>query len=195
MTTLFILGSSRGDGETALLTRAVFRRLTIDHREDAEFVDLGALKIGPYDYLGRNDGDDFLAVAQAMANARAIVFASPVYWYAMSGQMKIFFDRLSDLTGPYKPLGKRLADKIMFAVATGAAAEAPDSFTRPFADTADYFEMTWGGLLYAEGAKALTPRTQAAAKAFADAIAAAASPAQKGAQIRKDDQAAGDARG
>jgi multimeric flavodoxin WrbA len=171
--TLFILGSSRGDGETALLARAVFRRLVVGHREDAEFVDLGGLNIGPYDYENAHRGDDFLPVAQKMVRAKTIVFASPVYWYSMSGQMKIFFDRLTDLTGPYKPVGKRLADKHMFAIATGGSDAAPDSFVRPFADTADYFEMIWGGLLYAPGAKPLSPAAKAEAAAFAARIAAA----------------------
>ena len=167
MTSLFILGSSRADGHTGRLAREVFARL-----DNAEFADLGALAVGPYDYDYANRGDDFLPLAQKMVRARSIILASPLYWYSMSGQMKIFFDRLTDLTDPpYKPLGKALAGKAMFTIATGGTAAAPDSFTRPFADTAGYFNMHWGGLLYARGADALSEETKAAAKDFAARIA------------------------
>ncbi len=109
-----------------------------------------------------------------MARAQTIIFASPVYWYSMSAQMKVFFDRLTDLTvPPLKPLGKSLAGKTAFAIATGAAPEAPESFTRPFADTAAYFNMNWGGLFYQRGADALSAETIAAARAFAQRIASA----------------------
>ena len=167
MTSLFILGSSRGDGHTARLVREVWR-----HIEEAEIVDLAALSIGPYDYAYGNRDDDFLPVAQKMVHASRIIFASPLYWYSMSGQMKIFFDRLTDLTDPpLKPLGKALAGKAMFAIGAGGSPTAPDSFTRPFADTAGYFNMEWGGLLYARGTDTLSPATQTRAKAFAETIA------------------------
>ena len=171
MKVLFLLGSSRGDGHAARLAREVYGQLVFAHRADAEFIDISALNIGPYDYENANRGDDFLPVAQKMFRADAIVFASPVYWYAMSGQMKIFFDRLTDLTDWFKPVGKRLAGRRMFAVSTGGDPEAPASFVHPFEDTASYFNMEWGGHLHAKGADALTPETKAAAKAFAETIA------------------------
>jgi len=110
-----------------------------------------------------------------MARADVIVFASPVYWYSMSAQMKTFFDRLTDLTGgDLKPVGKSLAGKPVFTIATGGSPSAPDSFVRPFADTAGYFNMRWGGLLYAQGAGELPPETIQAAKNFAGRIRNAA---------------------
>lgn len=177
MNSLFILGSSRGDGQTARLAREVFHHLRLGRSGDAEFVDLAALDIGPYDYEHRNNGDDFLPVAQKMVRSRTIVFASPLYWYAMSGRMKTFFDRLTDLTDPpLKPLGKALAGKTMFALGTGGNPEPPDSFVHPFEDTAGYFHMEWGGFFYAKGAEALEPATRKAAKDFADRISTVAAP-------------------
>ena len=140
---LGLLGSSASDGNTARLARAVFRQLP-----DSALINLGGLNIAPYDYQHRHHGDDFLPVAQRMTKAQAIIFASPVYWYSMSAQMKVFFDRLSDLTEDYKPLGKSLAGKTAFLIATGGAPEAPASFTQPFIDTAGYFNMHWGGEIY-----------------------------------------------
>ena len=158
---LGILGSSRNDGNTAALVRAVFSQL-----DDAALVDLNGLSVAPYDYDHRHAGDDFAPLAHAMTKARAIVFASPVYWYSMSAPMKIFFDRLTDLTEPHKPLGKALAGKTAFLIATGGSPAPPDAFEYPFAQTARYFGMRWGGTLYGHRAQINNDRVNN----FAEAI-------------------------
>ncbi|MFC2954059.1 flavodoxin family protein [Marinicaulis aureus] len=169
MTILSILGSSRADGDTARLLSAV-----LAHLPGTERVDLGTLRIGPYSYSHANADDDFLPLAQAMLKAQAIVLASPVYWYTMSAQMKLFFDRLSDLTDPpYKTIGKQLAGKTLFVVATGSDPKPPESFVHPFEDSAGYFNMQWGGVFYRPGAPALSDEHERAAHAFASDIAAA----------------------
>lgn len=38
--------------------------------------------------------DDFNEIAKKIENADVIVFATPVYFYSMSGQLKVFIDRL-----------------------------------------------------------------------------------------------------
>lgn len=163
------LGSSRSDGNTAKLAKLVF-----DPLKDARLIDLSALSVGPYSYNNAYEGDDFPPLAQAMADANTIIFASPVYWYSMSAQMKTLFDRMTDMTGVYKPLGKSLVNKTMFVISTGADVAAPDSFIRPFADTAGYFKMKWGGVLYAPGGDINSPQAQSAAHIFAMQIAASA---------------------
>lgn len=141
---LGILGSARQDGNTAALTSAVFQ-----HLNDASVIDLNDLSIEPYSYDNPHESDDFCALAQMMAEADAIVFASPVYWYSMSGPMKIFFDRLTNLTDFYKPIGRALAGKSAFLVAASNSPAAPACFEPPFAETARYFDMRWGGMLHA----------------------------------------------
>ncbi len=166
MTTLALLGSSRAGGETARLLAAV-----LDHLDDSEMIDLSALAIGPYSYTNAHQGDDFLPLAQRMLKAHTLILASPVYWYAMSAQMKAFFDRLTDLTDPpYKVLGKQLAGKAIFTVATGGSPSAPASFVSPFEDTAGYFNMQWGGMLYRPGRDALSTDDLNAARDFAQII-------------------------
>lgn len=169
---LFILGSSREDGQTARLTQEVFA-----HLNDAALIDLAALKINPYSYDHAHKDDDFLPLARAMLKAKTIILASPVYWYSMSAQMKTFFDRLTDLTDPpYKAIGKQLAGKTMFAVASGGSAAAPTCFEEPFSATAGYFGMRWGGMLYRRGADAPGEDDRLAAESFARTIITAASP-------------------
>ncbi len=157
---LGVLGSSNNDGNTAALARAVFAPLP-----NSALVNLNDLAIAPYDYLNRHDNDDFLSLAEQIVAAKTIVFASPVYWYSMSAQMKIFFDRLTDLTRTHKDLGKALAGKSAFLIATGGSPEPPASFEPPFAETARYFNMCWGGMLYGQEGE-----TMPAAEGFAKRI-------------------------
>ncbi|MEO1243220.1 MAG: flavodoxin family protein [Pseudomonadota bacterium] len=159
-----ILGSARQDGNTATLTSAVFQ-----HLGDARVIDLNDLSIEPYSYDNPHEADDFSALAQLMAEADAIVFASPVYWYSMSGPMKIFFDRLTNLTDFYKPLGRTLAGKSAFLIAASNSPAAPACFEPPFAETARYFDMRWGGMLHArvQDRGNLPPDTTNMIKSFA----------------------------
>jgi len=139
---LVILGSARPDGETRKAVDIAFPPGT------AELVVLPDFTIGGYDYAHGNAGDSFDAIAQQMADADRIVFATPVYWYAMSAPLKIFFDRLTDMTENLKALGKSLAGKPVWMIATGVEDVLPEGFEVPFARTADYFGMAYRGCAY-----------------------------------------------
>ena len=53
-----------------------------------------------------------------MVQYEQIIFATPIYWYAMSAQLKTFFDRMTDLLTIHKPLGRQLRKgKKMFLIA------------------------------------------------------------------------------
>ena len=168
-----ILGSARSHGNTRLLADAV-----LEYLPGARLFDLNDYRIGPYVYDGAHDTDDFLPLAREMARSEAIIFASPVYWYSMSGPMKIFFDRLTDLTDVAKPVGKSLGGKTAYLLATSGKHEAPDCFEAPFALTAGYFRMGWGGMLHARFAEdgVLSNEARAEATAFAAAIHARLTP-------------------
>ena len=77
-----------------------------------------------------------------------IVFASPVYCYSMSAQLKVFFDRLSDLLTIEKELGRQLKGKYCSVVATGFDKEIPRCFVTPFEMTASYMHMNFNGYTY-----------------------------------------------
>jgi multimeric flavodoxin WrbA len=139
---LIILGSARPDGETRRAVDLAFPPGT------AELVVLPNFAIGGYDYQHFNADDAFGDIAPKMAEADKIVFATPVYWYAMSAPLKIFFDRLTDMTENLKALGKRLAGKPVWVIATGTENVLPEGFEEPFARTAGYFGMTYRGCAY-----------------------------------------------
>ncbi len=141
MPPLVILGSARPDGDTR---RAVEIALT----HSANLIFLAQHNIGNYDYAHGNDGDEFLRIVDEMLANETIVFATPVYWYAMSAQLKTFFDRLSDLTETAKAKGRSLAGKKVWVIATGTEDILPEGFEVPFRRTAQYFAMNYRGCAY-----------------------------------------------
>jgi hypothetical protein len=62
--------------------------------------------------------------------------------------MKIFFDRLTDLTENLKAQGKALAGKQVWVVATGTEETLPEGFEVPFRRTCEYFAMAYRGAAY-----------------------------------------------
>lgn len=140
---LVILASARGDSNTlkAIKKLCPFSEYVL--------IDLREKKIGHYDYNHQvNSKDDFLEIAKAMQNAQNIVFATPVYWYAMSGLMKVFFDRLTELLSTHKGIGKALKDKKTYLLSTGSDPELPEGFEVPFRSTSSYFDMDFQEALY-----------------------------------------------
>lgn len=133
--TLIIAGSSRSDGETMLTVNRLNQVL------DAEVIELKNYNIGFYDYEYKNQDDDFISLSKKMLDAQKIIFATPVYWYAMSAPMKSFIDRFSDLVRIRKEEGRQMKDKEMYLLVNGSAPEMPEYFARPFEDTCAYLDM------------------------------------------------------
>lgn len=98
-----------------------------------------------------------------------IVFATPVYWYSMSGHMKVFFDRLTDLVTIQKKAGRQLKGKKMFVVAVGSDQALPIGFETPFQQTAAYLHMHYLGCYYSSR-KAIDHATPATRKAQQDVL-------------------------
>ena len=136
---LVILGTARSEGETRRAIDISFPKGTVD------LIDLNHWRVAPYDYGYHHSDDDFLSVIDATLSARAIIFATPVYWYSMSGQLKIFFDRLTDLLDVAKEKGWALAGKSVGVLASGFEDDLPEGFEVPFRRTSDYFGMHYCG--------------------------------------------------
>lgn len=119
--------------------------------------------------------DDFGKVAEAMVAHAVIMFATPVYWYAMSGRMKILFDRFTDLVTVRKDLGRQLKGRSIFLLACGSEAQLPEGFEAPFRETAAYLDMGYGGACYGQTNKqGLLPSAVASAALFGDWVFAEA---------------------
>jgi multimeric flavodoxin WrbA len=131
-----LLGSARSDGKTR-------RAIEIAFNGTMPILDLQHYTISPYDYNNGNRSDDFLHVIDSLLAKTNIVLATPVYWYAMSAQLKIFFDRLSDLITIEKQRGRALAGKNMWLIVTGTDTTLSEGFVVPFIKTAAYFNMQY----------------------------------------------------
>ena len=140
----------------------------------SELVDLARLELRPFDYALPSQPDSFDRIVGRMLAARAILFATPVYWYAMSGPMKTLFDRFSDLLSDRDPArrARGLAGRDMWMLAVGADPEPPPGFEAPFRMTADYLGLAWRGSAYVE-AGAEEAGQAALLAAFAGRIVAA----------------------
>lgn len=135
-----ILGSAHHDGEAADLARQLADLSGYD------LFDLCDYTIGPYDYEHENRNDDFLPLMRKLlSDYEGLLFVTPVYWYAMSGTLKTFFDRLTDLLTIEKELGRQLTGKYMAAVSISYGNHLEELFWLPFQYTADYLEMHYKG--------------------------------------------------
>lgn len=140
MSKIIILGSSRKDGET---------RKMVDKLADISnwgVIDLNDYQIGYYDYEHKNLEDDYLPLMrEIIAKYDVFIFATPVYWYAMSGIMKVFFDRITDLLDNEKDLGRKLRGKSMAAISCSVGDNLGENFWFPFSETARYLGMNYLG--------------------------------------------------
>jgi multimeric flavodoxin WrbA len=138
-----IIGSSRNDGDTKRLVDELRNCL------DSDIVDLNDYAFSYYDYSHNNADDDYMSLMRKLIiNYDTFLFATPVYWYAMSGIMKVFFDRLTDLLDNEKELGRQLRTKKMAAITCSIGDNLGDKFWIPFIETANYLGMKYLGSLH-----------------------------------------------
>ncbi len=152
---VIIIGSSRSDGDTA----AVVKKL----KESSSFdvIDLNEYNFSYYDYQHGNLQDEYLPLMKRIIeNYDLLVYATPVYWYTMSGIMKVFFDRITDLLDSAKELGRQLRGKKMAVVSCSQSAEPAEAFWFPFMETARYLGMEYAGSFHARLLKHSIPETE-----------------------------------
>jgi multimeric flavodoxin WrbA len=138
-----IIGSSRNDGDTKRLVDELHNFLDFDS------IDLNDYSFSYYDYTHENANDDYLLLMRKLiANYDTFLFATPVYWYAMSGIMKVFFDRFNDLLDNERELGRQLRAKKMAAITCSIGDNLGDLFWLPFIETANYLGMNYIGSLH-----------------------------------------------
>lgn len=109
-----------------------------------ELIDLSEYNISHFDYNHSNRDDDFIDLMKMITeNYDVIIFATPVYWYAMSGIMKAFFDRITDLLKIEKPVGRKLRNMSMAVISCSNGDHLGEQFWLPFKKTAEYLGMNY----------------------------------------------------
>lgn len=138
MKTILIIGSARRNGDTTKISTL------LQEETHWDALNLSDYTISHYDYEHKNAGDDFLPLIEKIVHQYdRFIFATPVYWYSMSGIMKVFFDRLSDLVTIRKDLGRALKGKQMAVISSSAGDNLGEQFWLPFSRSAEYLEMVF----------------------------------------------------
>lgn len=138
--TVIIQGSSRSEGDTSKIVNYLASKNHFD------VIDLNTKTIGHYDYDYKNEDDDFIDLITNIINTYdTIIFATPVYWYSMSGLLKVFFDRISDLIRVHKDTGRKLRGKNMAMISINNHDDLVEGFNMPFVQSAKYLGMHYLG--------------------------------------------------
>jgi len=143
---LIIQGSHRKSGTTAAVVGKLEKELNVS------VIHLSDLDLAHFSYVGTTD-DDFVEVIRAMIIHQEVIWATPVYWYTMSGMMKVLLDRISDLLKWDKDLGRKLRGLKMHVVSVSGHNDAPEQFPLPFKMSADYLGMDFGQYMHVWGAE------------------------------------------
>ncbi|MEW9677304.1 flavodoxin family protein [Lentibacillus sp. L22] len=104
MTIAVIYGGTRQDGNTEILTEQAIRGLSVEriHLKDYEIKPIEDLRHSKGGFQEVND--DYNAIIDRILPHDILIFATPIYWFSMSGMMKNFIDRwsqtLKDLNYP-----------------------------------------------------------------------------------------------
>jgi multimeric flavodoxin WrbA len=170
LSTIALFSSARRLGNTGRLIDRIASELNI------EVVDLGRQRMSAYDYEHRNRDDDFEPLIRHVLAHDQIIFASPIYWYAVTPAMKLFLDRLSDLLDVPDLLdeGRRLRGKNAYVVCTSVGDQPAGAFMEAFLDTFNYLGMHFGGVVHINCQEGfLAAMHDAAAGAFAQLVGGA----------------------
>jgi multimeric flavodoxin WrbA len=137
---VIIVGSSRNIGNTSKIVEAIASQFEI------EVINLNDYQFSYYDYESKNRDDDFLPLIKSIIEKYdTLIFATPVYWYSMSGIMKVFFDRFSDLVRIEKETGRLLRGKKVAVISNSHDNDIDLDFYIPFRKSADYLGMNYIG--------------------------------------------------
>ncbi|NDI34471.1 flavodoxin family protein [Chengkuizengella sediminis] len=122
MKILNILGSSRKEGNSEILSEQILNN--IEHNK----IYLSDKNINPIiDKRHTKEGfsiveDDYEEILPALFSHNIYIFTTPLYWYGMSGPMKIFFDRWSQyLRDERFDFREEMSKKKAYVIVTGGA--------------------------------------------------------------------------
>ncbi|MGW3726532.1 flavodoxin family protein [Streptomyces sp. F001] len=171
---LFLLGSSRSEGNTELLARRAAEQLPADVEQ--QWISLAEHPLPDFEDL-RHDSDhvrptqgDVALLLDATLAATDIVIASPLYWYSVSAHTKRYLDYWSGwLRTPGLDFKATLAGRILWGVTALAheESEVADPLIGTLNHSAAYMGMRFGGVLLGNGSRPgdVLDDTQALARA------------------------------
>lgn len=106
------------------------------------------LDLAEYEINNREINDPLIEVVEHIIHADTVIFATPMYCYSMSARMKLFMDRLTDLTLMDEELKSMLCGKRGLLLSTGTEPIAPEYFEESFSLLLACLGIQYGGMLY-----------------------------------------------
>ncbi|WP_434599666.1 flavodoxin family protein [Streptomyces sp. A5-4] len=156
---LFVLGSSRPEGNTEALARAAAEQLLADVPQ--RWVDLSQVPLPDFQD-GRHEsgtwpvGENEETLRQATLEATDIVIASPLYWYTLSAQTKRYLDYWSGwLVVPGLEFKERMAGRTLWGVTVMSDRDeaVAGALETTLSHSAAYLRMRFGGVLLGNGSR------------------------------------------
>ncbi|POX56359.1 flavodoxin [Streptomyces sp. Ru71] len=157
---LFVLGSSRDDGNTELLARKAAEQLPADVEQ--EWISLAEHPLPDFadlrhdsDHVRPTEGNTALLLDATLA-ATDLVIASPLYWYSVSAHTKRYLDHWSGwLRTPGLDFKARMAGRTLWGVTALAhrEEEVADPLVGTLNNSAAYLGMRFGGVLLGNGSR------------------------------------------
>ncbi|MGW5400945.1 flavodoxin family protein [Streptomyces sp. NPDC003952] len=141
-----MLGSAREGGATESLARRAAEGLPAGAR--CSWHQLSGLRF-PGEGASGAEGDEE-ACLEATLEHSDLVMVSPLYWYSVSAQTKLYLDHWATwMMRPDLHFRDRMRGKTLWAVSTYARGGVQDAepLVGMLQRTAGYLDMTWGGAL------------------------------------------------
>ncbi|MCX2183325.1 NAD(P)H-dependent oxidoreductase [Streptomyces sp. SKN60] len=156
---LFVLGSSRADGNSEILARAAAAHLPAGVPQ--RWVDLNEHVLPDFQDGRHESGDRQVSASEelllrATAEASDVVIVSPLYWYSLSAQAKRYLDYWSGwLNVPGSDFKERMAGGTLWGVTAMADDEhvVADGLVTGLSHSAAYLRMRFGGVLTGTGSR------------------------------------------
>lgn len=116
MKILILNGSPRANGNTSYAISEVARGISANTSHEVEIINVTKLKVGgctACEACAKNGGncvmqDDSKSVIDKIYAADAVIFASPVYYFGISAQLKAVLDKFHSRSGLFKKQSKKL---------------------------------------------------------------------------------------
>jgi multimeric flavodoxin WrbA len=154
---LFLLASSRSDGNTEILAHQAATSLPLEFHQ--RWLSLAELPLTPFRDLRHStetydtpDGNEQTLLTETLA-ATDIVFAAPTYWYNLPASAKLYLDYwLKWMQLPNLQFQEQMSGKHMWVITVQAGANASEDWgVEPLINSlrysADFMKMAWGGVL------------------------------------------------
>ncbi|MFC1855487.1 flavodoxin family protein [Thermodesulfobacteriota bacterium] len=148
-------GSPDKEGNSASLLNACIAGMKTVEGVEVESINIYDYEIEPVwkDYFGDvmqkltdKVKDDMPALRAKMLTADITLLASPIYWYHLSGKMKLFLDRWTDMMNP--DWSTELKGKGLALLSTHSGIHlmnSSDLLHLSMTSTADFLGMNWMG--------------------------------------------------